>query len=136
MKKILKTLAVATLIFTWLPACKKTDTVQPQTTLQKIQAKWQLQTYYENDHYLGADHIRNMTGTSNDYLDFRTDGKVYSFIFGNKDTASYSLINDTHLLIDGVTTYEIKTLSASLFSIYGKEISGSDFLEETITMVK
>ena len=130
MKKILKTLAVATLVFVCLPACKKTDAAWQQlTTIQKIQAKWQVQTYYENDHYFGVDHIKNSNGTVNDYLDFRTDGKVYTSMFGYKDTVTYSLLDDVHLLIGGANKYEIKTLSANSLVMYGKDINGADFLE-------
>lgn len=136
MKKLINTLAVATLLFIGIAACKKSDTTQPQTTLQKIQAKWQLQTYYENDHFSGADHIKNSAGTTSDFLDFRTDGKVYTSLFGYRDTVNYRLTDDTHLLIDGVNNYEIKTLTSNSFTIYQKDVSGSNFLEETITMAK
>lgn len=136
MKKIIIPMAVATLIVFCITACKKTDNQQPQTTLQKIQAKWQLQTYYSNDHFSGVDHIQNVTGTASDYLDFRPDGKVYSSLLGSRDTVTYSLVNDTQLLIDGSTKYDIKTLTSNSFVIYEKDISGSDFLEETITMAK
>lgn len=137
MKKIITSVAVATLLIFCLSACKKSsDTQTPQTTLQKIQAKWQLENYYENDHYSGADHIKNTVGTSGDYLDFRSDGKVYTSLFGYKDTVTYSLITDTQLLIDGVSKYDIKTLTTNSFVIYGKDVSGSDFLEEKITMKK
>ena len=102
MKKILKTMALGILVFICMPSCKKTDSSgQPLTTIQKLQAKWQVQTYYENDHYFGADHIKNSIGTVNDYLDFRTDGKVYTAMFGYKDTVTYSLPDDAHLLIGG-----------------------------------
>lgn len=136
MKKIITSIAVATLIVLCITACKKTDTQQPQTTLQKIQAKWQLQTYYSNDHFSGTDHIQNITGTANDYLDFRTDGKVYSSLLGSRDTVTYSLVSDAQLLIDGSTRYDIKTLTSNSFVMYEKDISGSGFLEETITMTK
>ena len=138
MKKIITSIAIVTLITFCLPACKKSsDTQQPQTTLQKMQAKWQLETLFQNDHYSGTDHIMNITGTVNDYLDFRTDGKIYSSIQGNRDTTTYSLASDTKLLIDGVNNYDIKTLTSASFIIYLKDISGlPDFFEETITMKK
>ena len=137
MKKIIKTLAVAILLISLLPSCKKSDSGWQQlTTLQKIQAKWQVQTYYENDHYFGADHIKNSTGTANDYLDFRTDGKLYTSMFGYKDTVAYSLPDDAHLLIGSSSKYEIKTLTANSMVLYGMDISGADFLEENITLSK
>lgn len=129
-------MAVATLIACILPACKKTDTQAPQTTQQKLQAKWQLDTYVENDHFLGADHFQNLTGGPNDYLDFRADGKVYVSLFGMKDTSVYALSGDTKIVIDGTVIYDIKTLTANSFIMYQKDIYGSDFFEQTFTMKK
>src|ERR1035437_4655151 len=103
MKKIITSIAIVTLITFCLPACKKSsDTQQPQTTLQKMQAKWQLETLFQNDHFSGTDHIMNITGTASDYLEFRTDGKSYYSIQGNKDTVTYSLVSDTQLLIEKI----------------------------------
>lgn len=139
MKKIITSLAVVTLIVLCITACKKTDTQQPlQTTLQKIQAKWQLQSLVENDHISGTDHITTITGNANDYIDFRTDGKVYSSISGNTDVATYSLTSsDTKILIDGIDTYDIKSLTSNSFILYIKQLSGgSDFDETTINMKK
>lgn len=136
MKKIITLIAVATLIIVSLNACKKNDAQPTQTTLQKIQAKWLLQNYLENDHYSGLDHIKNLTGGANDYLDFRTDGKVYVSLFGSKDTSTYALSGDTKIVVDGVNIFDIKTLTENSFIIYQKDISGSDFLEQTFTMKK
>jgi hypothetical protein len=136
MKKFIKSMAVATLMVCLFPACKKTDTQVPQTTLQKIQAKWQLVTYQENDHFSGMDHIQSLTGGSDDYLDFRTDGKVYVSVFGSIDTSTYALSGDTKIVIDGSFITEIKTLTQNSFVLYSKDVSGSDFLEQTFTMKK
>ncbi len=139
MKKIITSLAVVTLIVLCNTACKKTETQQPQqSTLQRIQAKWQLQSWVENDHISGTDHITTITGNANDYIDFRTDGKVYSSISGNMDVATYSLTgSDTKILIDGTDTYDIKTLTSNSFILYIKQLSGgSDFDETTISMKK
>ena len=137
MKKIITSIVIVTLVTFYLTACKKSsDTQQPQTTLQKIQNKWLLQNYLENDHYSGLDHIKNLTGGANDYLDFRTDGKVYVSLFGSKDTSTYALSGDTKIVVDGVNIFDIKTLTENSFIIYQKDISGSDFLEQTFTMKK
>ena len=137
MKKIITSIAIVTLFTFCLTACKKSsDAQQPQTTLEKIQAKWQLQTFLENDHYSGSDHITNITGTANDYLDFKTDGKIYYSLQGHKDTVTYSLVSDIQLLIHGTSKYDIRTLTANSFIFYGKNVSGSDYLEETFTMKK
>ena len=136
MKKNITFMTVATLLL-FVFGCKKSDTQQPQTTLQKIQAKWQLQTYLENDHYSGIDHITNSPGSTNDYLDFRSDGKVYVSLFGSKDTSTYSILNDTKIIFDSYALFDIKTLTANSFIMYGKQTYGSsDFDEQTYTMIK
>lgn len=141
MKKIIISLAAITIIFCCTISCKKNDSVDvPQTTLQKILAKWQIQTYVENDHWAGADHIKNSTGGSNDYVDFKTDGKVYTSAFGYRDTTAYTVSGDTKIIMTPTTgtpsTYDIKTLNSSTLILYSKEIYGADFLEETITLKK
>lgn len=134
MKKIIITTAIAILVIFSMSACKKSDS---QTTLQKIQAKWQLDNYYENDHFSGVDHFKTITGTSADYYDFRTDGKVYFSFGGYSDISTYSLISDTKLLIDGTDNYDIKTLTTNSFIIYGKDAAANgDFLEATYTFKK
>ena len=137
MKKLITLMAVATLLIFSLSSCKKTDEIQtPKTVIQKKQANWQLSNYYGNDHFGGADHITNITGTAGDYIEFRTDGKVYYSIQGNKDTTTYSLLTDIQFLIGGSMKYDIKTLTDNGFIFYGKDVSGADFLEETFTMKK
>ncbi len=138
MKKIIRLLTILTLVTLYLSACKKSHDDTQQTTLQKLQAKWQLQSWVENDHFSGTDHIITTTGNAADYIDFRNDGKVYSSISGNIDVTTYSLTsNDTKILIDGTDTYDIKTLTSNSFILYNKELSGaSDFNETTINMKK
>ena len=137
MKKIITLITAIAIATILLPSCKKSDTQMPQTTLQKIQNKWSLESYLENDHYSGSDHIKNTPGTANDYVDFRIDGKVYTSFLGFKDTVIYSLVNDTQLLINGSRKYDIRVLTSNAFTIYGKELyPGGSFLEETITMKK
>ena len=74
MKKItsfFSLIAIAAILFS---ACKKSSS---PTTLQRIQAKWGLQKEYYHDNYGGVDSRDTTYGTSTDYADFRTDGKVY-----------------------------------------------------------
>jgi hypothetical protein len=137
MKKLITSITIVILFTIFLSACKKpNDPPATLTTLQKIQAKWQIETYAENDYYSGADHIQNKTGSTSDYLDFRADGKVYVSLFGTKDTSTYTLSGETKIIIDGASTYDIKTLTSNSFTIYQKDISGSDFFEQTFTMKK
>lgn len=137
MKKIITSIVIVTLVAMFLQACKKPDaTPTPtQTTLQKIQYKWGLERIVENDHYAGVDHNSATIGTSSDYFEFKTDGKIYYSISGFTDNVTYSLINDTKILVDGTETYEIKTLTANSFVLYQKTMrNATDYDEETIIM--
>ena len=124
----------------YLPACTKpTDNQPPQTTLQKVQAKWQLVNIVDNDHYSGSDHISTTTGSSTDYFDFRTDGNIYYSIGSYKDTVTYSLPTDTKILINGTETYDIKTITSNSFIIYQKDINANnaaEYNEETFSWKK
>ena len=134
MKKIITSALLALLVIFYLPACKKSD--KPQTTLEKIQGKWQLVTDVQNDHIAGQDDITTYTGTPGDILDFRADGKVYISIQSGQDTSTYTLSSDTKIVLDG-TPSDIITLTSNSFIIHDKEISGADdFHEATITLKK
>jgi hypothetical protein len=126
-------MAVAILLL-GLTGCNKEDT--PQTTQQKILGKWLLQSIVSNDHYANADHIFTFPGTLSDYFDFRSDGKLYFSFSGTADTVVYSLSGDTRILIAGTDLYDIKTLTATSFTIYKKEFFGTDYEEETINWKK
>ena len=138
MKKVITSIVIVTLVTMYLQACKKSDTTaatSTQTVLQKIQYKWTLERIVDNNYYSGADHINTTTGTSSDYFDFKKDGKVYFSFSGITDVVTYSLINDTQILIDGTETYQIKTLTANSFVLYQKNIrNATDYDEETIIM--
>lgn len=143
MKKLIIALTVVMLIIFIVQGCKKSDdttAVVPLTTLQKLQAKWQIQSILENDHYSGADHVRNSTGGPGDYLDFRTDGKLYLSVFGFKDTIPYTLSGDTKIILSAgsaTTNLDIKTLTSNSLILYNKELyPPSDYYEETVTLTK
>jgi hypothetical protein len=135
MKKIITSVVLVSLVTFYLPACKKSD--KKQTTIEKVQGKWQLVTDISNEHVSGMDHINTTTGSPGDILDFRTDGKVYSNIGGQADTSAYALSGDTKLIINGIQLFDITTLTSNSFILYAKETNGgSDFNEETITLKK
>ena len=135
MKRFITSAILALLITFYLPACKKSD--KKQTTLEKIQGAWQLESDIWNDHISGQDNITTVTGDPGDIIDFRTDGKVYVNIGGFTDTSAYALSGDTKIILAGTQIYDIKILTANSFILYTKEITGgSDFSEETITLKK
>ena len=122
MKKFITSVALVSLATFYLPSCKKSD--KQQTTIEKIQGKWQLESDIFNDHFSGQDNIDTTAGDPGDIVDFRTDGKIYTNIGGGKDTSTYALSGDTKIVLDGTQVFDIITLTANSFIIYNKETTG------------
>ncbi len=118
-------------------SCKKKDKDTSKTTLQKIQAKWSIESIIDND-YSSSEIYRDTTvGTAVDYIDFRSDGRVYSFIDNLGDTAAYSLNGDTAINVYS-ESYRIQSLTDHMLTLYAKENDplSSDYSEEFINLKK
>ena len=127
-------ITIASMIIT---SCKKEDAApKPKTTQEKIAGKWRLESSARNDFYAGVPHFITYTGTAADYVDFRNDGKVYSFVDGNSDTTAYSIISDTKMWIDSSTdVFDILTLTESTFKFYMKQtFNAGEYYETTINL--
>ncbi len=111
-------------------ACNKDDDNKP-TTPAKIQAKWKVASIVIK----AGDGDSTYTGTAADYADFRTDGKVYTSYAGAKDTALYTVVNDTKMVIDGDTA-DIKQLSDSQFVFTSSDIVAANTLTTTFSLTK
>ena len=130
MKKTVLVLLAGAALFT---ACKKSD--NGTTTQQKIVNKWSVVSDAGVDFYSGVAHPYTYTGVATDYVDFRSDGKVYSNYGGSLDTTIYSIISDQLIKID-TDTSQIKTLTDNSFVLYNKQTSGANYSESTITLKK
>jgi hypothetical protein len=130
-----KILLIVLLISMGIIACKKESTA-PVSTQDRISGKWKLESTVSNDFYSGTSHINTYTGTAADYADFRNDGKVYSFVNNNYDTAAYGIISDTKMWIENSTdTFDILTLTDANLKIYRKETyNATEYYESTTTM--
>lgn len=134
MKKLL--LAVFGLMLI-LSACKKKDV--EKTTAEKLVAKWKVTSFISNDYYNNANHITTLQGTASDYVDFRTDGKLYTKQ-GNsaEEVVAYSVVNDNALRIDN-EDWTIKALSDNQFVLYQKSVTSTTPLvydEVTLNLYK
>jgi len=135
MKTVIPSAALIFLTIFCMEACKKSDI--PQSTLQKVQSNWQLVSEIINIHISGQDNISTITGTSADYFDFRTDGKVYSDIQGTPDTVSYVLSGNTKMIINGIESFDITTLTSNSMILDEKQSEGgTDFDEITLSLKK
>ena len=128
MKSLLFILVLIFSISLITPSCKKKDA--EKTTAQKLQNKWTFLNATDNSHYSGTDHIITITGNSGDYMDFRTDGKVYLRLQSSQDTSSYVLSGDTKIIFDGTDTATIQTLTDNALKLYFKDIVSASIYEE------
>jgi hypothetical protein len=132
--KLLSAIFISLLIGFSFSSCKKTDDKKDKTTAEKIQGTWHLDTdiyhdFFDNEHYYDT-----TTGGPNDIIEFRSDGKVYLNIDGETDTTVYEISGESKLIIAGNVSYDIKTLTETLLVMYSKQIVGSDYTEETMTL--
>src|SRR5687768_8508994 len=73
MKKFIIAAILVSMVAFYLSACKKSD--KQQTTLEKIQGVWQLDTDIIHEYFQGTlVDITATTGEPGDIVDFRTDG--------------------------------------------------------------
>ncbi len=133
MKKIINSFLVIVLLSFLFAACKKKDV--KLTTAEKVQGTWQLQTVVYHQFVSGVDSSYTDTGV-NSTIEFRNDGKAYSDDQGQKDTTTYTLSGDTQIILAGIITYDIKTLTSNSFVLYTKQVQGADYYEETVSLIK
>ena len=133
MRKTLTLFAcAAAVLMLFATACKK-DSKSPQ---ELILGKWKLDTYAYKEVDGGVvDEETEDASATNYYLDFRSDGKVYMFMYGSYDTLSYSVPDAKSLIIDG-EDITLSTLSEKKFSIYYKETSTDYVYEEWYNFIK
>jgi hypothetical protein len=117
MKKT-STLLLTSLIF--LAACKKNH---DKSAADMVSGKWKVSSLQET-HTSTADTVTYpYTGQSADYMDFRSDGKMYSFYDNYPDTIDYKVLSDKYLLLGG-DSMQIKTLSDASLTLYLKYTDG------------
>ena len=140
MKSIQFKLAVAVLASSILlvVSCKKEAASAPPTTQEKVLGKWKIQSVVDNFYYSGSAHILAYPIGATDYADFRNDGKIYFYEFGNYDTTGYGIISDTKLWLDTpADIYDIQALTNSAMKLYQKDISSlPDYIETTSSFSK
>lgn len=121
-------LIVLFLIVSVTPSCKKKDA--EKTTAQKLQNKWTFLNATDNNHYSGIDHSATINGNTGDYMDFRTNGKVYVRLQSSNDTSNYVLSGDTKIIIDNTDTLTIQSLTDNALKLYQKDIFSPGVYEE------
>src|SRR5664279_2375195 len=118
MKKVILSTTAIILLASLFLSCAKKD--KPETVSQKLQHNWTIINEIDNSHDASGDHIETMTAITGDYINFSSTGTVTSQFRGLPGSATYSLINDTQILINGRTS-TIKTLTDTQLVFYDKE---------------
>ena len=116
----------------FLTACHKDDS---RSVSEKIMGKWDVANYTQTVSTGGSVTTTTVTPGPGSYIDFRNDGKYYSYLFGNYDTASYSVLSDSYLLMDGDSSV-IRGLSDHNFSIAQRTYSGADYTDIQANLTK
>jgi len=122
MKKVTFLLMAAV---TFLTACDKDD---DRATAERIMGKWDVANYTQTVFSGGGTTTTTVSPGPGSYIDFRNDGKYYTYLFGNYDTASYSVLSDSYLLMDGDSA-AIRGISDHNLSLGQREYSGANYTD-------
>lgn len=127
MKRIIFFGITTFLFLTIFSSCKKEEHVA--TTTEKIQQKWSVVNIKASSGTSGTVVIRS--NPDQDFMEFRTDLKVLTYIDSQSDMVDYYVINDNVLSIDG-ETYTISNLSKTTLTLSTTQETNS--VEVTMTI--
>ena len=127
MRKIMFSIAIVTLVIT---ACKK-EKDKPASLVNKWSVVNTRVVEMVNGTVL---YEENYTGVAEDYVDFRSDNKLYSSIDGVSDVVPYQLIGTDKVVIDG-DTFLIQSLTTNSVKLYMKEpAAGNTYIEASVNL--
>ena len=132
--KLLSAIFISLLIGFSFSSCKKTDDKKEKTTAERIQGTWHLDTDIYHDFFENEDYYDTTKGGPNDTIEFTSDGKVNMSIDGDTESTVYEIAGDSKIIIAGNVSFDIKTLTETLLVMYSKQVIGSDYTEETMTL--
>ena len=126
--------AVVSIVAIW--GCGK-DSSTPASLI----AKWNLSSVKYHSYTATRDTTVTVPAQTGDYLDFRTDNKLYissDSLFGGKDTSTY-VISGNYLIVDGADTITIQNLTTKSVALFQKRydsIGSPYFFETTMNLTK
>ena len=125
--------SLATLFLCFTLACKKNSSKSPH---ELVQGKWLLETYISHEHTGGMDFRDTINAISfGYYVDFRSDGLVYSYFDGDYDTSAYEVLSASAVIV-GNDTNQLSTLTDNRLSIYSKYGDPDDYYEDWFNFKK
>ena len=108
-----------------MTSCSKSSSSTPT-----LVGKWKFVSYVSKE---GSNTTNNITGTSADYLDFKSNGTLESFISGQTSNTAYT-ISGSNVSFDG-QTYTVSLASTTATLSYTGYV-GSLRIEEIINLKK
>ena len=120
-------------------SCSKKDVTDNDITITntKLQGKWVFVNFITNSHYSNMDHITTTTGSNGDFMNFSTNQQLYVRLLGFDDTFTYSVLKNSRVLLNGVDTFDLKTLNENQLVLYRHNVySASSYKEETYNLIK
>ena len=122
----MKSFSLFLIVFTTLClSCKKqlADDNIDRSTTNKLQGKWQVDSIVVNQYFNGTYSKASNAGTPEDYIEFRSDGRMYTSFQGYTDNSSYYVRSDTVIVIGGDSA-DINELTDNKLVIYNKAEAG------------
>jgi len=128
MKQALIIIQLLFLYFLLFVSCKKNEDPSP---VEKILGVW---NFEKNVNFTALNGILNydtVYAVMGDYLEFRSDAKVYSRISGVYDTATYSFLGSNKIIFNIDTTSINELTDSKLTFGISRYNSALDFYEST-----
>lgn len=131
MRKLILFIAIITSLI--IAACEKN---KDKNSTPSLEGKWELVNtiYLEVENGVEVSDY-NYTGIAGDYIDFRSDHKVYSHVDGFDDVSGYTLLNNNKVDIEG-DTLEIRSLTKASVTLYEKSYTNLNSYEENTVNLK
>lgn len=118
------------LLFAMLFATVAMTSCSKSASSPTLVGKWKLVSYVSKE---GSTTTFNYTGVAADYMDFKTNGTVETYLSGSSGTSDYTL-NGSKLVLDG-QTYNVSLTSTTATLTYS-ELVGNVRYEEIVNLKK
>ncbi len=129
-------LLLMTVVALLLAACQKDINRELNETKDLVRGQWKVESIVINQNIGGANNKSVLAGTSQDYVEFRNDDKMYTYFNNTRDTSRYEIKNKTTIIIDGDNA-TIRMLTPGQLVLYSKDKAGSiGYVEVTYSLKK
>ena len=126
-----------TLVIINFISCKKEDEYSGSEYEKKIQWKWQIDFITVKSNYSGVENSTTHKGSAADFMEFKSNGKMYSEFQGKSDSGDYYIdAENKKINIDG-DNIAIKELTDQTLILVNKNRTASiGYIEITYMLSK